>query len=293
MAAVASAPPYVPPGHFYSPITSPADRQRAASQVSAPGVDLREAAQLALLTEIAPGLAEPFAGPRYSPANRMFGPADAAIYRSLLRRLQPSRVLEIGSGYSTALLLDLADDGLPAPDLVAVEPYPARLRGLLRPGDEDRLRLIMLPVQDVPAAEFDALGDGDLLFIDSTHVAKPGSDVLHLVLQVLPRLAPGVVVHVHDIFWPFTYPQAWLAEGRDWTEAYLLHAFLAGNSGWEILLFTSWAWHSHPEFAAPEVRSPAPGSLWLRKAAGTRTAGHDRMAGTGTNNPGRHKAESH
>ena len=105
---------------------------------------------------------------------------------------------------------------------------------------------------------------GDVLFIDSTHVVKPGSDVVWLFLHVLPRLAPGVVVHVHDIFWPFEYPPEWLAERRDWTESYLLHAFLAGNREWEILLFSSWLWARHPELV-PSRLDGVPGNIWLRK----------------------------
>jgi hypothetical protein len=84
---------------------------------------------------------------------------------------------------------------------------------------------------------------------------------------VLPRLAPGVAVHVHDIFWPFTYPSAWLHERRDWNEAYLLQAFLSGNAGWEIALFSSWLWRCHPEAVPPPLRTDHPGSIWLRKTS--------------------------
>jgi hypothetical protein len=104
-----------------------------------------------------------------------------------------------------------------------------------------------------------------VLFIDSTHVVKAGSDVSWLILQVLPRLAPGVIVHIHDIFWPFEYPAAWLREHRDWTENYLVHAFLLGNSDWEILLFSSWLWQKHPELIPDRIAAERPGSLWLRR----------------------------
>jgi len=256
--AVAAAPPYVPPGHFYSPLTSDADVRRALSwQEEAPGVDLREDAQLALAEELRPVLAEPLPGPRYRPVNDMFCPADAAVYRGMLGHLQPKRIIEVGSGYSTAVALD----GGYA--VTCIEPYPERLLSLTTEGDP--VTLIRQPVQDVGLDLFGELGGGDVLFIDSTHVAKAGSDVCWLLLHVLPRLAPGGAVHVHDIFWPFTYPSAWLHERRDWNEAYLLHAFLSGNADWEIALFSSWLWRCHPEAVPAPLRADGPGSIWLRK----------------------------
>ena len=96
-------------------------------------------------------------------------------------------------------------------------------------------------------------------------MAKAGSDVIWLFLHILPRLAPGVVVHVHDVFWPFEYPADWLRQGRDWTEAYLLHAFLSGNADWEMLFFSSWLWRCQPEFVPRPLAREEPGSIWLRK----------------------------
>ncbi len=114
-------------------------------------------------------------------------------------------------------------------------------------------------------SDFDRLRSRDILFIDSSHVVKAGSDALWLFLHILPRLAPGVVVHVHDVFWPFEYPAGWLREHRDWTEAYLLHAFLVGNAGWEILLFTSWLWQCKPDLVPRHLADEHPGSFWMRK----------------------------
>jgi predicted O-methyltransferase YrrM len=267
--SVVARPPYVPPGHFYSPSTSDGDLRRAlrAARTSAPGVDLGVGRQLAFAAEFGPVLAEPAPGPRYVAANPMFGPGDAAVYRAMLRRLAPRRVLEVGSGYSTAVTLDEADAVPELRDLrlTCVEPFPDRLLGLLTRADRARLSLIRQPVQDADPAMFDQLGAGDVLFIDSTHVVKPGSDVVWLLLHVLPRLAAGVVVHVHDIFWPFEYPAAWLAQRRDWTEAYLLHAFLAWNESWEILFFASWFWRCNPDLVPRALAGEQPGSIWLRK----------------------------
>ncbi len=259
----------MPPGHFYSPQTGRADVARALSRTSTaiPGVDLGEERQLALAAEFAQVLAEPAPGPRYVAANSMFGPADAACYRAMLSVLRSARVLEIGSGYSTAVVLDETHVNPALHDLqiTCIEPYPQRLLGLMTEADRARLTLISRPVQDVDPVIFDQLQADDVIFIDSTHVVKAGSDVVWLFLQMLPKLAAGVVVHVHDIFWPFEYPQAWLAERRDWTEAYLVNAFLAGNESWEILFFASWFWRCKPELVPPRLASEQPGSIWLRK----------------------------
>ena len=256
-------PPWVRPGHYYSPSTCPHDIDRSLSwDHEAPGVDLRQRAQLELVQEIAPFLDQsPY--DRYRPDNNMFGMADAAVLRAMLHYLRPRHVVEVGSGFSTAMLLDTAEDTSLAIDLTCVEPYPDRLLSLLKP--DDRIRLIRKPVQDVPLSTYDMLGANDLLFIDSTHVAKAGSDVLWLFLHVLPRLSPGVAVHIHDIFWPFEYPETWLREGRDWNEAYVLHAFLCHNSAWELLLFSSWLWSTHPQLLPTNLRDSRPGSLWMQR----------------------------
>lgn len=258
--AAVSRPPYAAPGHFYSPLTSSEDIRRAlAWEWDAPGVNLNEDGQLALAASLAPTVGEPPPGPRWSggPDNRMFGWADASVYRAMLGWLQPERIIEAGSGYSTMIALD---EGYP---VTCIEPYPDRLLSLVRPGDS--VTLLRQPVQDVPLSLYEELAAGDILFIDSSHVAKAGSDVCWLLLRVLPRLAPGAVVHLHDIFWPFEYPAAWLCEHRDWTEDYLLNAFLSGNTSWEILWFSSWIWRCHPEVVPEHLRAEDPGSIWLRK----------------------------
>ena len=264
---VVASPPFVTPGHFYSPLTAEADRDRALTWSDAPGVDLAEERQLAWADRLLPILAEPLPGPRYLPANGMFGPGDAAVYRAMLTQLRPARVLEVGSGYSTAVALDESDANPALADLqiTCIEPYPDRLLRLLKDSDRGRLTLLRQPVQDVGLEPYDQLGPGDVLFIDSTHVVKAGSDVVWLFLHVLPRLAAGVAVHVHDIFWPFEYPAHWLRQGRDWTEAYLLHAFLASNTSWEISFFSSWFWQRRPDLIPPPLARENPGSIWLRK----------------------------
>jgi hypothetical protein len=277
-AAALRRPLWVPPGHYYSPVPGRPDIERAlgggALREALPGVDLREQEQRELAARLSAHWPDvPAArrdGWRYHPDNPMFGLADAAIYHSVLRELRPRRLVEVGSGFSSAIALDTADRHLPDLEFTFVEPYPERLLGLLDDADRDRCRLVRSPVQDVPIETFTSLGDGDLLFIDSTHVSKAGSDVNWLVFEVLPRLADGVIVHFHDIFWPFEYPEAWLREGRGWTENYLLRAFLTYNERFRVLLFNSWVWHAEPELVRrtlPTTVDEVPGGIWLRKLA--------------------------
>ncbi|GAA0592311.1 class I SAM-dependent methyltransferase [Kutzneria viridogrisea] len=271
-------PLYVPPGHFYSPIPAPEDLARAASaargRTEVPGVDLRAPQQRALVAKLAKRWSEvptrQLVDWRYHPDNVMFGLADAAVYYSVFSELKPRRVIEVGSGFSSAIALDASDRYAPESRFTFVEPYPERLLDLLRPDDQQRCTLIRTGVQDLPLDTFDQLRSGDLLFIDSTHVSKAGSDVNYLFFEVLPRLAEGVVVHVHDIFWPFEYPVDWLREGRNWNENYLLRAFLSYNSAFEVLLFNSWLWTTEHAFVSetlPQAADQQPGSIWLRRKA--------------------------
>ncbi|QFZ19513.1 class I SAM-dependent methyltransferase [Saccharothrix syringae] len=277
-ASVVRDPLYVPAGHYYSPVPARRDVERAVRvdrRVGRlPGIELHEARQRELAVELAPLWADVptghFADWRYRPDNPMFGLADAALYYSLLARLRSRNVVEVGSGFSSAIALDATDRFALECAFTFVEPYPERLLGLLRPEDRARCEVVPTPVQDVPPEVFDRLGPDDVLFIDSTHVSKAGSDVNHLFFEVLPRLAAGVVVHVHDVFWPFEYPVDWLREGRNWTEDYLLRAFLSYNSAFEVLLFGSWLWQVERDLVRdvwPRAAGQTPGSIWLRKTA--------------------------
>ena len=259
---------FVPPGHFYSPISSQDDRRRAMllTDTATPGVDLREEHQRSYATALAPMWAD-LPRLRWRPGGQ-YGLADAAVWHAVLRQERPGRIIEVGSGFSTAVALDTAQEYGTTTDITCVEPYPARLRSLLRP--DDHVRLLEMPVQEVPLEELTSLDAGDVLFIDSTHVVKVGSDVIWLFLHVLPRLPPGVLVHVHDIHWPFEYPERWMRQGRDWTESYLVHAFMAHNATWQIVLWGSWLWKHDTALVAahlPSALGKNPGCLWLRRVA--------------------------
>jgi predicted O-methyltransferase YrrM len=274
---------WVRPGHFYSPVPDFAEVEGDAARVFAareqlPGIDIRATEQLALFAELArlarptPLPGSPDAAGRYrnDETNVNYGIGDALILQSMLRHLRPRRYLEVGSGWTTALALDTNDRFLNGEmSITAIEPYPDLLRSLLRPGD--RVEILESRVQAIPLARFQQLEQGDVLFIDSSHVVKAGSDVHFLFTSVLPALAPGVHVHVHDVFWPFEYPRHWIEEGRAWNELYLVHAFLLFNDAFEIALCNTWLADQHHdaiEIALPAMLENPGGALWLRRTGG-------------------------
>jgi hypothetical protein len=190
----------------------------------------------------------------------------------MLRHLAPKRLIEVGSGFSSCVTLDVNE--LFFDHRIActfIEPYPALLKSLLVPGDLDRCTLIEDRLQDVPVEVFASLGAGDVLFIDSTHVSKVGSDVNRIFFEILPALRPGVYVHFHDIFDPFEDPQDWVYSGRAWTEQYLLRAFLQYNRAFDIVAFNTFLAHFHGDYLRahmPLCLNNIGGSIWLRRTAG-------------------------
>jgi hypothetical protein len=131
------------------------------------------------------------------------------------------------------------------------------------------VRVIRQRVEEVDQTEFDRLRKNDILFIDSSHIIRPQGDVLKEFLEILPRLAPGVIVHVHDIFSPHDYPMAWLEQPRFWNEQYLLEAFLTHNAEWEVLLAANQLKHeAYDELkrVCPHLhQAREPGSFYLRR----------------------------
>jgi len=270
---------FVVPGHFYSPSPDLEDLDRRRSdifrdgRVPLPGVELNEEAQLALLDELAPLAAGvylpegPTEGWRYHWDNPGFSGADGVTLASVLRHLRPSRYIEVGSGWSSALALDVNDRYLDGSmRMTFIDPYPEQLNALLQPSDHDRVDIHALPVQDVDVTLFDQLSAGDVLFIDSTHVARTGGDVVHDVFEILPRLASGVRVHFHDVFYPFEYPRDWVFEGRAWNEIYLLRALLSYSTRYRVLLWPSMLATLHPDQLAAALPLAMPyggGSIWL------------------------------
>ena len=270
---------WMSPGHFYSPIPN-IDEVRAREAelfgpppASIPGIALNAERQLGLLATLAryypeqPFPHEQSAESRYWFRNGAFSYGDALFLYAMLRHLRPRRVIEVGSGFSSAVMLETSERFLESSiALTFIDPDVSTVQALLRTGD--RAEVIAAPVQAIPLERFDVLAANDILFIDSTHVSKTGSDVNRLVFDVLPRLASGVYVHFHDIFYPFEYPKEWVYEGRAWNEDYLVRAFLLFNDSFEIVLYNNYLGKMHRDAvgeAMPLVLENPGGGLWLRR----------------------------
>lgn len=206
------------------------------------------------------------AGPgRFYLSNGTYESVDAELLYAMVRRFQPQRMIELGSGFST-LIARTALEHNPGADpdrvLVTFDPYRS---SLLPP----TVAVTPETAQSVPIDTFQELGDGDIMFVDTSHTVKLGGDVNRIVLDILPTLRPGVIVHFHDIFLPFPYSRGHLADAHFWTEQYLLQAFLSGNQEWEVLVGAFAVARAHPDRLAAAVPSFAPGvnpgAFWIRR----------------------------
>jgi hypothetical protein len=175
---------------------------------------------------------------------------DAAIYYAIIRHLKPNQIIEIGSGYSTQIaslaIAQNQQEHYPG-QITCIEPYPPSY--LVNEGLP--IHLIQQPIELIDLSCFEQLNPGDILFIDSTHMVKFGSDVCREILDILPMLKPGVWIHIHDIFFPYDYPPKWLMqERRAWNEQYLVEAFLAYNQHFCVQLANHWLALDFPSEAA-------------------------------------------
>jgi hypothetical protein len=244
------------------------------------GIELNEQAQLTFLDQVCQKYRAEYEAFPVNPTDvphqyhfnqMMFRSVDAEVLYCMIRYHCPRRVIEVGSGFSTyvaaAAVVRNAEQGKPA-EFFAIEPYPNEV---LRQGFSGLQRLISEPVQDVDLNLFTTLTEGDVLFIDSSHVLRIDSDVRFLFLEVLPRLQPGVLVHFHDIFLPLDYPQDWvIKEHRFWNEQYLLQAFLAFNRAFEVIWAGSFMHQYHSDalknaFSHYDPQTVTPGSFWVRR----------------------------
>ncbi len=272
---------YVPLGHFYSPVPAIREIQQKESDIfgnvpdSIPDVDMNEEEQWRLVAKLAEYYKEmPFREEkqpdlRYFFNNPSFIHADAIFLYSMIRHIKPRRVIEVGAGYSSCAILDTNE--LFFGNTIActfIEPYPQLLLSLLKDGDLERIDIVERRLQDVETERFQDLSEGDLLCIDSTHVSKIDSDVNHALFRILPHIQRGVYVHFHDVLYPFEYPKEWVYEGRGWTEAYLLRAFLAYNSAFKIALWHTFLLRRDAERFVREMPLTMKGTaagIWLKK----------------------------
>jgi hypothetical protein len=275
------------PVHFYSPVPDLEDLERRevwTRRSDLSGIDFRPEAQVSLLLELGNKYgrecdwpAEPTDDPTaFYTENSSFSFGCAAAAHCMIRDRKPRRLIEIGSGVSSIVLSNALDanerDGGPPAEYTIVDPYPSSTLDAL-PGS--RPKVVADRVEVLDRALFEGLEAGDILFIDSGHVVRIGGDVNYLVLDVLPRLAPGVSVHFHDVGLPFEYPRAYATNPAFrmlWTEAYLLQAFLEFNSEFEVVLAMAYLTADHPAsfrraFPSfdPGRHKATSGSLWIAR----------------------------
>ena len=269
-----------PAGHYYSPIPKRTDvlsylESLKKEHIELPDIKLNKDQQAQLLEifqtfyEDLPFSEEKTDDLRYYFSQSWFCYGDAIFLYCFLRHTNPKTIIEVGAGFSSAVILDTTEKFLSQPPSITfIEPYPERLKSLLKPQDFESCQTIEKRVQDVSLNVFSSLNEGDILFIDSSHIVKFGSDLQFLLFKVLPLLPVGVFVHFHDIFYPFEYPEAWLRDGRYWNEAYLLRAFLAYNNEWEVYFFNNYAAKFFDDFLAqkmPLCLKNKGGSIYLRR----------------------------
>ena len=233
---------HIRPIHYYEPL--PDFRSITTEQVqrrrSYPAVDLRWEDQVALLSDLVEYRAE-LTTLEFDFDNDYFSGFDAAVYYTLIRKLKPQRIIEIGGGHSTRLAARALTHNQKG-RVTCIEPFPEERLTETKPSIE----VIPKRVESVDLNFFSCLEADDILFIDSSHTVKFGSDVCYEFLEILPSLAPGVWVHVHDIFFPQDYPAEWLLKRRlALNEQYLLEAFLAFNKDFSVALSNYWLCLDH------------------------------------------------
>lgn len=282
-----------PGGHYYSVIPSLADVNTRADKIfnlndPLDGIDLNRQGQVDTLLEFQKMSAE---APsfldnqiRFIFDNNSFSYDDAPVLNYMLRKIKPARIIEIGCGYSSAVMLDTNDlylDGAIV-DFTFIDIDFSNLNNKLTEKDKGRVKLIEKPIQDIDLSIFATLQENDLLFVDSSHVSKVGSDLNTIIFKILPLLNPGVYIHFHDIRYPFEYPQDLINNKVFWNEAYLLRAFLMFNENFKMTFWLNYllndgvtnksdfdflplsSWDKKFNNSRGEV-SGAGGSLYLRK----------------------------
>lgn len=247
---------YSSPGDFYSPIVNPDEAIRYVSdlQTGDRGVGLFPAVDNDTIFGTFERLSQHFSRSgdllksrrhRYFESTKFFCLGDAYVYSAFISELKPRLIIEVGSGFSSACALDTVDElGLDT-QFVFIEPNPDRLFKLISSADRARVTIFQTGVQQVSLSVFDRLEAGDILFLDTTHIFKTGSDVTHELFHILPRLKPGVIIHFHDIFDKWEYPNNWIGDqNRSWNEIYALRAFLMYNNEFQIIYFNDFMWQN-------------------------------------------------
>lgn len=270
---------HVTPVHFYQPIPDARDialRKKIIWKNSElVGIDMNDEVQLKFLREIFPKYYDEYTKfPKYNGQTCGFSTVDAEVLHCMVRYFKPSKIIEIGSGFSTFLFIKAIEANKEKEKkksrLTVIDPHPPKqIQKAL--DNSPNCILIQKKCEDLDINFFLQLESNDILFIDSTHVVKIGGEVNYLYLEILPRLNKGVIIHAHDIFIPLEYPKDWVLKGhRFWTEQYLLHAFLIYNNAFEVLFGGSYIHINYSKelksiIPSYDSQEAPPGSFWIRK----------------------------
>lgn len=266
--------------HYYEPLFQMKHLRHSLRDIRfLPGIDLREDAQVALLKSFDYSkelnklpVDYPGADGKFYFNNPSFGSGDSEILYSLIRKYKPSKIIEIGSGFSTLMASEaikqnrkeLAAMGGYHCEQICIEPYEMPWL------EKTSATIIRERLEDVDKKIFRLLDEGDILFIDSSHMIRPQGDVLVEYLEILPQLKKGVLVHIHDVFTPRDYIDSWLYDRvRFWNEQYLMEAFLTCNDQYQVLLAVNYMTQDHFELISsrcPMLKEKREtGSFWIKR----------------------------
>ena len=266
--------------HYYEPMFNPKHlRHSLRDDHSLPGIDFNDDAQLALLNSFQYNdelLSFPVEKPEgdsheYYYNNGAYESGDGEILYNMVRKFKPSHIIEVGSGSSTLMILNALRKNKEEDDAYTclqecIEPYEQSWL------ETKPVSVIRSRLEDVNLDKFMTLGENDMLIIDSSHIIRPQGDVVTEYLEILPSLASGVIVHIHDIFTPKDYPDSWVYDDvRLWNEQYLLEAFMTFNGKFEVLAALNYLTHHHYDKLTEKCpimkQQPGrePGAFWIRR----------------------------
>lgn len=267
-----------PPGHFYSTIPNIKEIKKNEKKIfhnkkNIPKINLNEAKQIELFKKLSnyykdldfPDQKQ--RNKRYYYKNPAYGYGDSIILYSIIRHFRPQNIIEIGSGFSSCIIIDTNEKFFKNKiNCTFIEPYSSLFKSLIK--SKDKIKIIESNLQDIPKKYFKLLKENDILFIDSTHVSKVGSDVNYLFSEIIPSLNPRVLIHFHDIFHPFEYPKEWIYKGFFWNENYMLRSFLEYNDYFEIVFFNHFFYKYHQDLIRkkmPLILKCPGASIWIKK----------------------------
>lgn len=275
---------FVPPGHFYSVIPN-ITKQYNCNDVKFLDLDYNDESHKEILSDInnylvnfdnefgSKNVVERYKQFKYSLTNDAFGWMDARLLHYFLQKNKPKRIVEIGSGNSTLLTYNTKTMYNLDFEIICIEPYPNDY--LKRLSNLKKITLIENKLENIDLSIFSTLEENDILFIDSSHVLKLDSDVMFYFTKIFPLLKKNVLVHIHDIFFPYDYPLSWLKQGRFWNEQYFLYVFLQYNTKFKIRFCNSYSGFKYNEELKQlqsnsyevknKIASPgfSGGSIWL------------------------------